>query len=57
MGPNTRVNCVVPGIVPTHFVALYTSNDATVSISFVPNRVFVLPMLCCLKSAGCINLT
>ena len=31
MGPNTRVNCVVPGIVPTHFVALYTSNDATVS--------------------------
>nr|ACU16320.1 unknown [Glycine max] len=29
MGPNTRVNCVVPGIVPTHFVALYTSNDAT----------------------------
>ncbi|KAK7412708.1 hypothetical protein VNO78_04270 [Psophocarpus tetragonolobus] len=29
MAPNTRVNCVVPGIVPTHFVALYTSNDAT----------------------------
>ncbi|XP_014518673.1 tropinone reductase-like 3 isoform X2 [Vigna radiata var. radiata] len=28
MAPNTRVNCVVPGIVPTHFVALYTSNDA-----------------------------
>ncbi|QCD77191.1 dehydrogenase/reductase SDR family member 4 [Vigna unguiculata] len=27
MAPNTRVNCVVPGIVPTHFVALYTSND------------------------------
>ncbi|KAK7332382.1 hypothetical protein VNO80_29133 [Phaseolus coccineus] len=29
MAPNTRVNCVVPGIVPTRFVALYTSNDAT----------------------------
>lgn len=29
MAPNTRVNCVVPGIVPTHFVEQYTSNDAT----------------------------
>ncbi|TKY72214.1 Tropinone reductase 3 [Spatholobus suberectus] len=29
MAPNTRVNCVVPGIVPTHFVAQYTSKDAT----------------------------
>ncbi|KAL2341347.1 hypothetical protein Fmac_009287 [Flemingia macrophylla] len=29
MAPNTRVNCVVPGIAPTHFVANYTSNDAT----------------------------
>ncbi|KAK7359845.1 hypothetical protein VNO77_01810 [Canavalia gladiata] len=28
MAPNTRVNCVVPGFVPTHFVALYTANDA-----------------------------
>ncbi|RDX99347.1 hypothetical protein CR513_17603 [Mucuna pruriens] len=28
MAPNTRVNCVVPGLVPTHFVELYTTNDA-----------------------------
>ncbi|KAL1358588.1 hypothetical protein HN51_065044 [Arachis hypogaea] len=29
MAPNTRVNCVVPGFVPTHFTALFTTNDAT----------------------------
>ncbi|XP_057428820.1 tropinone reductase-like 3 isoform X2 [Lotus japonicus] len=28
MAPNTRVNCVVPGLVPTHFTAFLTNNDA-----------------------------
>ncbi|XP_027339094.1 tropinone reductase-like 3 [Abrus precatorius] len=28
MAPKTRVNCVVPGFVPTRFVALYATNDA-----------------------------
>ncbi|XP_061339826.1 tropinone reductase-like 3 [Gastrolobium bilobum] len=28
MGPNTRVNCVAPGFVPTHFAAFLTTNNA-----------------------------
>ncbi|XP_061340826.1 tropinone reductase-like 3 [Gastrolobium bilobum] len=28
MAPNTRVNCVVPGFVPTHFTAFFSTNDA-----------------------------
>ncbi|KAK7292444.1 hypothetical protein RIF29_08225 [Crotalaria pallida] len=28
MAPNTRVNCVAPGFVPTHFAEFLTSNDA-----------------------------
>lgn len=28
MGPNTRVNCVAPGFVPTHFAEFLTTNDA-----------------------------
>ncbi|KAA8515571.1 hypothetical protein F0562_018818 [Nyssa sinensis] len=28
MAPNTRVNCVAPGFVPTHFAEFITSNDA-----------------------------
>ena len=26
MAPNTRVNCVAPGFVPTHFAAFITTN-------------------------------
>ena len=39
MAPNTRVNCVVPGFVPTHFTANFTTNDATVSV-FCPKEGF-----------------
>ncbi|KAJ4982353.1 hypothetical protein NE237_033190 [Protea cynaroides] len=28
MAPNTRVNCVAPGFVPTHFAGFLTSNEA-----------------------------
>ncbi|XP_050288384.1 tropinone reductase-like 3 isoform X2 [Quercus robur] len=28
MAPNTRVNCVAPGFVPTHFASFITENDA-----------------------------
>ncbi|KMS96612.1 hypothetical protein BVRB_8g201420 [Beta vulgaris subsp. vulgaris] len=28
MAPNTRVNCVAPGFVPTHFAEFITSNDS-----------------------------
>ncbi|KAJ4704007.1 Tropinone reductase-like [Melia azedarach] len=28
MAPNTRVNCIAPGFVPTHFASFITSNDA-----------------------------
>ncbi|KAF7801645.1 tropinone reductase-like 3 [Senna tora] len=29
MAPNTRVNCVAPGFVPTHFASFLTNNDDT----------------------------
>ncbi|RDX86245.1 hypothetical protein CR513_32442, partial [Mucuna pruriens] len=28
MAPNTRVNCVAPGFVPTNFASFLTTNDA-----------------------------
>lgn len=31
MAPDTRVNCVAPGFVPTHFAEYITSNDGVVS--------------------------
>lgn len=31
MAPATRVNCVAPGFVPTHFAEFITSNDGIVS--------------------------
>ena len=35
MAPNTRVNCVAPGFVPTSFAAFLTKNDAIVSIKSI----------------------
>ncbi|KAL5576313.1 hypothetical protein UlMin_018012 [Ulmus minor] len=29
LAPNTRVNCIAPGFVPTHFASFITHNDAT----------------------------
>lgn len=31
LAPDTRVNCVAPGFVPTHFAEFITNNDAMVS--------------------------
>ena len=31
LAPNTRVNCIAPGFVPTNFASFITHNDATVS--------------------------
>jgi len=28
MGPNTRVNCIAPGFVPTRFASFLTTNEA-----------------------------
>ena len=38
MAPDTRVNCVAPGFVPTHFAEFLTSNEAIVSIFSNQNR-------------------
>jgi NAD(P)-dependent dehydrogenase (short-subunit alcohol dehydrogenase family) len=32
LAPNVRVNCVAPGIVPTHFASALVANEASVSI-------------------------
>ncbi|KAF8369802.1 hypothetical protein HHK36_032163 [Tetracentron sinense] len=32
MGPDTRVNCVAPGFVPTNFASFITKNEAVVSL-------------------------
>lgn len=32
MAPDTRVNCVAPGFVPTHFSQALLGNEAVVSI-------------------------
>ncbi|KAM3256353.1 hypothetical protein ACQJBY_049060 [Aegilops geniculata] len=31
MGPNTRVNCIAPGFVPTRFAGFLTTNETIVS--------------------------
>jgi hypothetical protein len=35
MGPNTRVNCIAPGFVPTRFTNFLTTNETIVSDSYV----------------------
>ena len=35
MGPDTRVNCVAPGFVPTHFAEFITTNADIVSIFII----------------------
>lgn len=32
MAPDTRVNCVAPGFVPTHFADYITKNEAVVGV-------------------------
>lgn len=32
MAPDTRVNCVAPGFVPTNFASFITTNEAVVSV-------------------------
>lgn len=39
MAPDTRVNCVAPGFVPTRFADFLTSNDEIVS-TFWPQNTF-----------------
>lgn len=34
MAPDTRVNCVAPGFVPTHFADFLTKNEDMVSFCF-----------------------
>lgn len=36
MGPNTRVNCIAPGFVPTNFARFLTTNDTIVSNFCIP---------------------
>ena len=54
MAPNTRVNCVAPGFVPTRFADFITSNESVVSIfetnvftSFVKSRTFKISGMSC----------
>lgn len=41
MAPDTRVNCVAPGFVPTHFADFLVSNEAVVS-NYFNTLVFLL---------------
>lgn len=43
MSPDTRVNCIAPGFVPTHFATFITNNDAMVSILNFCSRALVIP--------------
>ncbi|KAM7264028.1 hypothetical protein ACFE04_001711 [Oxalis oulophora] len=48
MAPDTRVNCVAPGFVPTHFADFITSNDAVLSskcISCTSNLLLCPPIV------------
>lgn len=45
MSPNTRVNSIAPGFVPTHFANFITSNEDTVSFSISLFSPFLSPLL------------
>ena len=35
LAPDTRVNCIAPGYIPTHFAGIITNSDPIVSISTI----------------------